>query len=351
MQISPGTQLVWSLSGSEAVNLGMPKIEPDHLYCALLKFVELSDDTISRLLTNSSEVSPVCRERDDLARQFKNLPRSTTDIRHALRKETEHGTHKLEGNLIHRSDASRKVFEKAIALANDEDSPVYPTHLLQVLMESPTPAMKKVLKLEDDVPDWLQKLDEIAEEKGKAPAPPRSYPIWLQPIADLAPKRGFSVPSASQPQLKVLEAALTSSRPSPLLLICEPGVNPLALLGKCGESAADSLTLLKAEPSEIYSNLDQEKRAELTGKEIARFIDEWQEHKDIWLFFDLTEGKAADDSILADLIALLPKGPRLVTAVSEKTYHARIRTDEAAEAGFRSIWLHELSTAPKLSRI
>lgn len=351
MQISPGTQLVWSLSGSEAVNLGMPKIEPDHLFCALLKFVELSDDTISRLLADSSEIAPVCRERDDLAREFKNLPRSTTEIRHALRKETEHGTHKLEGNLIHRSDASRKIFEKAIALANKADTPVYPIHLLQVLMVAPTPAMKKVLNLEDDLPGWLQQLAEIGEEKEKAPSPPRSYPSWLQPVAELAPRKGFSPPEASQPQLKVLQAALTSAHPSPLLLICEPEVDPIALLGKCEADLAGGLTLLKADPARIYSNLDEDKRTERIGREISRFIDEWQEHKDIWLFFDLTEEKSPVDAVLADLIALLPGAPRLITAVNEKTYHASIKTDETAEAGFRSVWLHRLSNKPRLSRI
>ena len=63
MQISPGTQLVWSLSGSEAVNLGMPKIEPDHLYCALLKFVELNDETIARLLTTPAKLQRLRRAR------------------------------------------------------------------------------------------------------------------------------------------------------------------------------------------------------------------------------------------------------------------------------------------------
>jgi hypothetical protein len=348
MQISPGTQLVWSLSGSEAVNLGMPKIEPDHLYCALLKFVELSDDTIARLLNNSSEAPSVCRERNELADKFKNLPGSTTEIRHALRKQAEHGTHKLEGNLIHRSDASRKIFEKAIEMANDENEPVYPTHLLRVLMDSPTPAMKKVLKLEDDVPKWLLGLDQKAEEIEEV----KHYPAWIQPVQDLAPRRGFSVPSTSQPQRKVLDAALTSSRPSPLLLICESGVDPLALLGKVVEDNQTSPALLKVDLSYLLKEMADLDNPEMTGKQIAFHLEDLQQQDEqAWMFLDLTKGAQFEDSFLDDLIPLLSKGLRLIAAVSEKSYHARIKTNEAAEAAFRAIWLHDLSAVRKLSRI
>ncbi len=349
MQISPGTQLVWSLSGSEAVNLGMPKIEPDHLYCALLKFVELSDDTISRLLNNSSEVSSVCNERNDLARKFKNLPGSTTEIRHALRKETEHGSHKLEGNLIHRSDASRKIFEKAIALANDKGEPVYPTHLHQVLMDSPTPAMKKVLKLEDSYPEWLMKLDKNAGGE-QAPSPLRQYPAWVQPIEDLTPRKGFSIPAASRPQVKALQAALTSSRPSPLLLICEKEVDPLALLGKAAEGGEPGPALVKVDHISLMKSLADMDDPEAPGREIARFLEETlQQDERVWSFLDLTRG--IEESLLDLLTPILSKGPRLIVAISEKSYHSSVKANEAAEAAFRTIWLHDLSAAPKLNRI
>ncbi len=345
MQISPGTQLVWSLSGSEAVNLGMPKIEPDHLYCALLKFVELSDDTITRLLNNSSDAPSVCRERDDLALKFNDLPGSTTDLRHALRKETEHGTHKLEGNLIHRSDASRKVFEQAIQIANDEDVPVAPTHLLQVLMESPTPAMKKVLKLESDLPQWLADLDQEEEKAVET----RQYPSWIQPLQDLAPKRGFSAPSTSQPQIKVIAAALTASNPSPLLLICEANVEPLPLVGK---AQADDQTLLRFDHEKVLDRIGKKEEKESIGVEIARSLDEfWRQDKTAWIFCDLTQDTESEDSLLDCLTPLLSKEPRLVVAVTDKTYKKRVRTNQAAEASFRPIWLHDLSNVRKVSRI
>ncbi len=345
MQISPGTQLVWSLSGSEAVNLGMPKIEPDHLYCALLKFVELSDDTIARLLNNSSDASLVCRERDDLAPKFKGLPGSTADLRHALRKETEHGTHKLEGNLIHRSDASRRVFEKAIQIANDEGAPVYPTHLLQVLMESPTPAMKKVLKLESDLPQWLAALDQGEEEAAEA----RQYPSWVQPLQDLAPKRGFSVPSTSQPQVKVLAAALAAANPSPLLLICEASVEPLPLVGK---AQADDQSLLKLDEAKILERIGGKGDAESISAEIARALDEiWQQDEQTWMFCDLTQEKKSEDLFLDYLTLLLSKEPRLIIAVTEKQYKTRFKANQSAGACFRPIWLHDLSAVRKVSRI
>lgn len=348
MQISPGTQLVWSLSGSEAVNLGMPKIEPDHLYCALLKFVELNDETIARLLTNSSEAPAVCEERDDLAPKFKDLPNSTTEIRHAVRKEAEHGTHKLEGNLIHRSDISRKIFEKAIEMANKEDSPTYPTHLLQVLMESPTPAMKKVLQLEEHIPDWLQEL-EPEEAQGKSMIQP--YPSWIQLIQDLTPKKGFSVPSSSQPQIKVIASALSAPHPSPLLLICEPAIDTLALVGKTKMDHLSDINLLKANHNKILSATSDKEDQEVIGREIAKGVDEALQDEKSWLFFDLTKGTEDETSFLSHLLPLAKKEPRLILAVAEKMYHSMIRKDEAAEASFRSIWLHDLEASKKLSRI
>jgi len=346
MQISPGTQLVWSLSGSEAINLGMSLIEPDHLFCALLKFSELDDDTITRLLNNPSDLPIVVEERDDLSLALEDLEGSTADIRHAVRKEAEHGTHKLEGNLIHRSEASRKLFERAIEKANSQDEPVHPTHLLSVILAEPTPAMKKVLKKEDGIPDWL--LEKEGDDK-KEEADERLV-SWIQPIQQLAPKKGFSVKETCQPQLRIISLALTAASPSPVLLICEPKVEVSAMLGNIAEDESN-LLLYKADHAKLLVDLADMDDPNLPGREIARVMDEIQTKENAWLFFDLSSETQVEDSTLTSLTALLPKQPRLVLAIGEKTYQRQILTDQAAEAGFRSIWLHNLDVEKSLNRL
>ncbi len=346
MQISPGTQLVWSLSGSEAVNLGMPKIEPDHLFCGLLKFSELNDDTISGLLNDKSDLSSVIEERDDLALALEDLGQSTADIRHAVRKEAEHGTHKLEGNLIHRSDTSRKLFEAAIEKANINNEPVLPTHLLSVILADPTPAMKKVLKTDDGIPDWL--LEKQGGEKQEEAV--ERLASWLRPIQELVPKKGFSVKDVCQPQLIVLTKALTDPVTYPLLLIYEEQVDVTALLGKTAVDQGD-LPLFKVDQNKMQISVADLPEPEIANRVILSAIEETLQNESNWLFIDFTDLDFSGDGLWEDLNPLVQKQAHLIFAVSEKTYQQKIKADQAAETGFRIIWLHDLSFNHSINQI
>ncbi len=346
MQISAGTQLVWSLSGSEAVNLGMPMIEPDHLFCALLKFSELDNSTINSLLNDAGDLESVYDERDNLVLALEDLGQSTVEIRHAIRNEAEHGNSKLEGNLIHRSEASRKLFERAIEKANSQGEPVHPTHLLSVILAEPTTAMKKALKKEDGIPDWL--LEKEGDDKKEEAD--EWLVSWIQPIQQLAPKKGFSVKETCQPQLKIISLALSAASPSPVLLICEPKVEVSALLGKIAEDEGN-LILYKADHAKLLMDLADMDDPNLPGREIARVMDEIQSKENAWLFFDLNGETLVEESTLTSLTALLTKQPRLVLAIGVKTYQSQILRDQTAEAGFRSIWLHNLDVEKSLNRL
>ncbi|MDI7276172.1 MAG: hypothetical protein QME94_09340, partial [Anaerolineae bacterium] len=55
MDTSPGTELVWSLAARETILSGMPEIDPEHFYCAGLKFAELPPEEMVKLLRHPCE--------------------------------------------------------------------------------------------------------------------------------------------------------------------------------------------------------------------------------------------------------------------------------------------------------
>jgi ATP-dependent Clp protease ATP-binding subunit ClpA len=329
MEISPGVELTWSLAGREALAAQLPAVEPEHFFCALLKFSEMDADDLTAVAARPAVAKILLAERDQVQAILKEHSWDSTAIRRQLRRKLGQGNNQPTEEGLHRSDTARQIFELAARRARQENLPLDAPHLLQTLLDNPTPAMQQVLGLGD----------------GKAlPNPARPESPWLarftQDLAQLADGGKFDPPAVCAPQVQVLSLALNSADSAPILLIWAPGVPGLPIVGSAAQAAhlrvaqVDHHALLKDDPNEFLDRMAQLLSDASTTEKLA-------------LFFDAT-GQKADEMVFL-LTALKPglnKGnPRLILAVSTTGYPTAIDADPDLEGVFRTIWLHELTEA------
>jgi ATP-dependent Clp protease ATP-binding subunit ClpA len=144
-------QIVWPLAAQEAIASEFEFIEPSHLFLGVLKFAELEGRHIEQLLHDPETTGPLTAERDDVRAKLNKssieVPDKSKSIRHRLRKRLGKGGHPYDGQrVIHRSPASREVFQKAEDAARNLDSSIWcAVHLLEALLEISSSEINAVL--------------------------------------------------------------------------------------------------------------------------------------------------------------------------------------------------------------
>ena len=141
-KISDGSILVWNMAATEAIHARLPQIEPGHLLVALCKIgdVPLADMPLADV--------PLAGEDKDVGRLpllklevvqieecFAGVGLDVRRFRRRLRAELGRGT-APEQKIIHRSEATRQVFEAAEEFCLTHHlNVVRPVHLLIALCE------------------------------------------------------------------------------------------------------------------------------------------------------------------------------------------------------------------------
>jgi len=116
MDISPGTELVWRLAAAEAIAARRERIEPDHFFCALLKFSEVGTKELGVAAAHPL-AKVLMSEHDRVQAVLKELSLPTTRVRRQLRGALGRGTYEHKGEVVHRSTASRQLFNRAARAA------------------------------------------------------------------------------------------------------------------------------------------------------------------------------------------------------------------------------------------
>jgi len=333
MELSPGLELAWHLAGREAMAAKMKEIAPDHFFCALLKFSELNDDELKTAVSDPLAVKALVAERDKIRATLKERALPSTRVRHQLRRLLGQGDHQNAGGVLHRSDASRQLFERAARTAQQSRSALDCQHVLHVLLDGPTPAMVQVLgdagakALPAELPARKQALDRGAQD-----------------ILQLADGGRFDPPAVCAPQVQVLSQALQSSDPAPILLICAPRVGLLPVVECAAQQARSQRYVARVDLAAVLEDAEDGK---MPRGQIADLLTEAAGIENLLLFFDVTTQKPERASLL--LSALKPSlgdpRPRLAVAVSTEVYHKIVENDPSLDGVFRVIWLHELTDA------
>jgi hypothetical protein len=143
MQPGYSIQLVWPLASFEAVNTAYEHIEPEHFFNALLKFIELNESDIAKLVRDRTYLEAIRDEQKVVREQFGgwglSIPEQTTALRRSLRQNMGVGNFAHQrSNALHRSEVSRTICKRAEEIAADEGAPSWQSiHLLGALLEQP----------------------------------------------------------------------------------------------------------------------------------------------------------------------------------------------------------------------
>jgi len=146
MKVSPSVELVWELAGREAVAAYFAKIESEHFLMAVLKFAELPVEKIDKMAEGSGAAEALARDVRTVREELEARSVDSTAVRRQLRSRLGKGDHQYTGGSLHRSQASRDLFDNAALLAEDAGrSALHVEHLFQAILVCPTLLMAQVL--------------------------------------------------------------------------------------------------------------------------------------------------------------------------------------------------------------
>lgn len=211
MNLSPSIDVIWRLAANEMAAGEFKEIAPEHFCMALLKFSELSAQAPENADEQQAEMAKIVSEEAQLLREaLQKCGIESMQARRKLRGQLGKGGSPYCGGTIHRSPASRALFESAIKLASEAASEVVtPLHLLTAVVQSPTPAIAQVVL-------------------GKAlqpPAPARLPPFLEEHCRDLVKEGAEGKLNASKPgiqtQCKAVLGALQDKERRSILLVSD----------------------------------------------------------------------------------------------------------------------------------
>ena len=333
MEPSFGIKLVWSLASREAMESGHERIEPGHLFNALLKFVELNSANLEALLKDQGLLPALLEEQKKSRTLFQErglaIPQDTTPLRRRLRQIMGSGGVKHDRqSIVSRSEDSRQVCRRAEELAGADGSSIWQgVHLAASLMENPKGPMAEALKAgkADPPKPGHNAATPLLERYGRSWSPAR-------PAA--------SPPQISHPAVKVVLLSIQRERDGHLVLVEAGG--PTAL-GVMGEVAA-----LAGPDSGVYVRVD-----------MASLARDWSQNPSLLesLFKEAAGAKAV--LYLESLTGLLQKGfenpvvaalerilaqkdVRCIAGVDKTAYLALFPKKSPWGRLFRPVWLHLL---------
>ncbi|MFQ5786850.1 MAG: Clp protease N-terminal domain-containing protein, partial [Thermodesulfobacteriota bacterium] len=161
MRISASIEVAWNIAAQEAIATEFKEIEPEHFFEALLKMTEIPIFQYKQMASHETIVNQLNNELQDICKELQALNIDSKTIRRSLKAQLGKGNHPFQGGTMHRSPASREIFDRMASIAADEGTEVIMLeHMLKALIESPTSAMVEVLG---------KMLKEKGEKKVKTP--------------------------------------------------------------------------------------------------------------------------------------------------------------------------------------
>ena len=141
MKVLPIIEITMFLASNEAVSSQYQEIEPEHLFIAILKISELDFD----VLKDKAEFKRI-EELPMLKSIIRDLRVDAADLRRKLRRALGLGGSPLKGKTMHRSAESRRLFDLAGSIADEEGAVSFTAvHLLKAILKEPTSRIADLL--------------------------------------------------------------------------------------------------------------------------------------------------------------------------------------------------------------
>lgn len=344
MNLSPSIDLIWRLAAQEMAAGDFSEIQPEHFCMALLKFAEVSFKAPEDPGEQAELAKAMTGDAQLVREALQKCGIESTSARRKLRKQLGKGGSPQHGEKIHRSAASRALFESAAALAAESGSETLtPLHLLTALVQSPTPAIAQAVL-------------------GKAPPPPAPTALPLlekhgQDLVKQAAAGKIGVKPGLEAQSKaVLQALQQKDRRSVLLLSDsnEQMVDLAAALasGIASQDAPEGLRGRRlmdvaansrfAAPKGMRPSPEQED-AEL--ERMRRLLAEAAAHPEVILLVPAVEAEPKEahggrwTSLLQETLA---QGKvQFICRVAPSVFTERLRKDAVWKRQTQAVWLEQ----------
>jgi ATP-dependent Clp protease ATP-binding subunit ClpA len=209
MKISASIEIIWQLAGQETIAGEFKEIEPEHLFMALLKFADLPVQEVDNIAPASEAAKQLAVEVGRVREELANRAIDSTKIRRSLRAQMGKGGNPYEGGQIHRSPASRALFDAATKWADDAGvETLTAEHLLAAIFASPTAAIVQILG---------EKIKPMMPKTSKTPL----LDEYGQDLTHLAAIGKLKESSARRVEAKVLGQALSRTNCRCVFLITD----------------------------------------------------------------------------------------------------------------------------------
>ena len=337
MEISPGVELIWSLASREAMLAKVREVEPDHFFCALLKYAEFNNLQLGELKVPSLVLFALIAERDQLKSELKqnNLQ---TEVRKQIRSRLGQGSYQAKPDeILHRAEESRQLFVKASERKRGEmkaEGRIDAIDILQVLLQKPTRNMIDVLG------QPVIRAVITSQERGKS--------VLNQYAQEASQAPSGMVGKKLMPQIQILAWAMQSIAKAPLLLICEPGVEAKPIIQSAVQKQISPPKLHIVNLHDVFRDA---KKDELFLSHVANILDEAGDKPEHLLYLDAVKLTDLVDSLSAIKSSLTKKSFGLILTVSAQAYSQVKEQDSTVDNLYRVIWLHDLEHVSRLSKV
>jgi ATP-dependent Clp protease ATP-binding subunit ClpA len=138
--------LIWKMAAREMAAGRFSEIEPEHYCMALLKLADMPWTSIAAAAEGEDAARGIASDCESLRETMRKCGIESTRARRALRSRLGRGGELAQPAKVHRSPASRALFESAAMLASRSGrEALEPLHLLTALFESPSPAIAETV--------------------------------------------------------------------------------------------------------------------------------------------------------------------------------------------------------------
>lgn len=373
MGISAIMQWAWQLAAAEAAAAQADQIEPEHFLAALTKLHQFSArELVAYLDAKGVDLSMHRPEMELVARVLEEVAIDPDAFRHALRDRLGQGPHEhREGETIHRSERSRKLFARAEALARElKSGQLKCGHLFLAILEERDSTGCRLLEeegadlkaLADRVRQRLEKepvRDLAGAARDEAPQEQRLGTPFLdrygRDLTDCA-RRGELGPIIGRRKeiLQVIQTLARRSKNNPVL-VGEAGVGKTAVAEAVAIRAAagkDPQVLGGKRIVELSINAlvaGTKYRGEFEER-LARVLAECRSHPEVILFVDelhtvIGAGRGEGSMDAANILkpALARGELRCIGATTIAEYRRYIESDPALERRFEKVLVAEPS--------
>jgi len=373
MQNSPVINLAWQLACVETAAAKAPFIEPEHLLAALTKLRQLCTGAGAAALgRQGADLGANRPELELVAEVLEEAATEADAFRHKLRERLGKGTHDhVEGQTIHRSERSRKVFARAGTLAGEmKSTEVKAGHLFLAILEERDAVGCRLLQEKGaDLKTLAQKTRErLEKEPARSLAGPAKADALKaeKPGTPFLDRLGRDLTQAARELklgpiigrrheiLQVIQTLARRSKNNPVL-VGEAGV---------GKTAVAEAVALRAAVGKDPQVLGGKRIVELSmtslvggtkyrgefEERIARVIQECRLHPEVILFIDelhtvIGAGRAEGGLDAANILkpALARGEVRCIGATTVAEYRRYIESDPALERRFEKVLVPEPS--------